>query len=135
MTDWHTGKWLHMGIADVEQLPSGALMRKPFVPYVEALHGWQKRLHRVTSLDDDPFDKPVTLEDIRQRRARARPEGRRRLPLAVVGRSSRKLSRALAIGCSRSFCQANASTLAMLVPSRWTSARREASRWSGAGRM
>jgi beta-glucosidase/6-phospho-beta-glucosidase/beta-galactosidase len=65
MTDWHTGKWLHMGIADVEQLPDGSLMRKPFVPYVEALHRWQRRLRRVTALDEDPYDKPVNLEDIR----------------------------------------------------------------------
>jgi len=64
MTDWHNGEWLHMGIADVEQLPSGALMRKPFLPYVEALHEWQRRLGRVTELDDDPFDEPVTLEDV-----------------------------------------------------------------------
>ena len=66
MTDWHTGEWLHMGIADVEVLPSGALMRKPFLPYVEALHDWERRLNRVTSLDDDPFDQPVTLDDVRK---------------------------------------------------------------------
>ena len=64
MQDWNTGEWLHMGIADVEVLPSGALMRKPFVPYVEALHNWQKRLNRVTRLDGDPFDSAVNLEDI-----------------------------------------------------------------------
>jgi beta-glucosidase/6-phospho-beta-glucosidase/beta-galactosidase len=64
MQDWHTGEWLHMGIADVEELPNGALMRKPFLPYVEALHHWQRRLNRVTELDDDPFDKPVDLQDI-----------------------------------------------------------------------
>jgi beta-glucosidase/6-phospho-beta-glucosidase/beta-galactosidase len=64
MTDWHSGEWLHMGIADVEELPSGALMRKPFLPYIEALHLWQQRLHRVTRLDDDPYDKPVDLQDI-----------------------------------------------------------------------
>ena len=66
MTDWHTGKWLHMGIADVEELPSGALMRKPVVPYTQALRHWQLRLQRVTELDDDPYDKPVNLEDIAQ---------------------------------------------------------------------
>jgi beta-glucosidase/6-phospho-beta-glucosidase/beta-galactosidase len=64
MPDWHTGKWLNNGIADVERLPSGALMRKPFIPYVEALHAWQRRLNRVTELDENPFDKPVDLEDI-----------------------------------------------------------------------
>jgi beta-glucosidase/6-phospho-beta-glucosidase/beta-galactosidase len=64
MTDWHNGKWLHMGIADVEELPDGSLMRKPFVPYVEALQRWQRRLNRVERLDADPFDKPVDLADI-----------------------------------------------------------------------
>jgi len=64
MTDWHNGEWLHMGIADVEQLPSGALMRKPFVPYTEMLRRWQQRLKRVTKLDEDPYDKPVDLTDI-----------------------------------------------------------------------
>ncbi|MDQ4087056.1 MAG: b-glycosidase [Pseudomonadota bacterium] len=64
MTDWHTDEWLHMGIADVERLPSGALMRKPFLPYVEALQRWQKRLSRVTALDEDPYDCPVDLADI-----------------------------------------------------------------------
>jgi hypothetical protein len=54
-----------MGIADVEPLPSGALMRRPFLPYVEMLHSWQRRLRRVTALDEDPFDKPVNLEDVR----------------------------------------------------------------------
>jgi hypothetical protein len=66
MTDWHTGEWLHMGIADVERLPGGALMRKPFEPYVAALRRWQQRLNRVTSLDQDPFDSAVDLEDVRR---------------------------------------------------------------------
>ena len=64
MTDWHNGKWLHMGIADVEELPSGALMRKLFLPYTEALRRWQTRLKRVTKLDDNPYDQPVNLGDI-----------------------------------------------------------------------
>jgi hypothetical protein len=64
MTDWHTGKWLHMGIADVEELPDGALMRRPFAPYVEMLHSWQRRLNRVERLDPDPFDAAVNLADI-----------------------------------------------------------------------
>jgi len=64
MTDWNTGEWLHMGIADVEPLPSGSLMRKPFLPYVQALHRWQDRLGRVRKLDSDPFDTPVDLDSI-----------------------------------------------------------------------
>jgi beta-glucosidase/6-phospho-beta-glucosidase/beta-galactosidase len=64
MPDWHTGKWLRNGIADVERLPSGALMRTPFPPYVETLHRWQRRLNRVTELDEDPFDAAVNLDDI-----------------------------------------------------------------------
>lgn len=73
MTDWHSGEWLHMGIADVEPLPNGALMRKPFLPYVEMLHRWQRRLNRVTALDADPYDSAVDLSDIR--RAAAEMEG------------------------------------------------------------
>lgn len=64
MTDWHTGKWLHMGLADVEPQPGGALMRKPFAPYVNMLQTWQRRLRRVTELDREPFDSPVDLADI-----------------------------------------------------------------------
>jgi beta-glucosidase/6-phospho-beta-glucosidase/beta-galactosidase len=64
MPDWHTGKWLHNGIADVERLPDGSMMRVPFIPYVQALRGWQKRLNRVTELDEDPFDSAVDLADI-----------------------------------------------------------------------
>jgi beta-glucosidase/6-phospho-beta-glucosidase/beta-galactosidase len=66
MTDWHTGEWLRMGVADVEELPGGVLMRKPFLPYVQALHNWQQRLRRVTELDEDPYDKLVDLNDIVQ---------------------------------------------------------------------
>ncbi|HZF93232.1 MAG TPA: hypothetical protein VEZ20_00005 [Allosphingosinicella sp.] len=74
MTDWHNGEWLHMGIADVERLPSGALMRTPFVPYVEALHAWQRRLGRLSELDEDPYSTAVDLSDI-ERAARAlRPQ-------------------------------------------------------------
>jgi beta-glucosidase/6-phospho-beta-glucosidase/beta-galactosidase len=64
MTDWHTGEWLHMGIADVEPLPNGTLLRKPFLPYVQMLQRWQTRLNRPTNLDADPFDKPVELQDV-----------------------------------------------------------------------
>jgi hypothetical protein len=76
MTDWHTGQWLHMGIADVEELPSGALMRTPFPPYVDALHIWQRRLNRVQALDDDPFDKPIDLEEVKKlaRELRSAPD-------------------------------------------------------------
>jgi hypothetical protein len=64
MPDWHNGEWLHNGIADLELLPSGALMRTPYVPYVETLHRWQRKLNRATELDEDPFDAAVDLEDI-----------------------------------------------------------------------
>lgn len=66
MPDWHKGNWLHNGIADLEPLPAGALMRKPYPPYVAALRHWQKRLNRVTELDEDPLDSPVNLADIVQ---------------------------------------------------------------------
>ena len=66
MTDWHKGDWLHMGLADVEPLPSGGLMRKPFLPYLQMLERWQNRLQRVTSLDEDPFDTEIDLADIRR---------------------------------------------------------------------
>jgi beta-glucosidase/6-phospho-beta-glucosidase/beta-galactosidase len=64
MPDWGTGEWVKNGIADLELLPSGALMRVPYVPYVQTLHDWQRRLNRVTELDEDPFDSAVDLEDI-----------------------------------------------------------------------
>ena len=64
MADWHSGEWLHMGIADVQPLPSGALMRTPFLPYVQMLHRWQRRLNRVVHVDEDPYDKPVNLDDV-----------------------------------------------------------------------
>jgi hypothetical protein len=64
MTDWHTGEWLHMGIADVEPIGAGTLMRKPFLPYVQALHRWQERLGRPTALDPDHYDQPVALDDV-----------------------------------------------------------------------
>jgi beta-glucosidase/6-phospho-beta-glucosidase/beta-galactosidase len=64
MTDWHTGEWLRMGLADVERLPSGTLMRTPYVDYVEALHRWQTLLERATALDDDPYSDPIDLDRI-----------------------------------------------------------------------
>lgn len=66
MTDWHSGEWLHMGLADVEPLPNGSLMRTPFLPYVQMLQRWQRRLHRVTSLDDDPFSNAIDLGEVRE---------------------------------------------------------------------
>jgi beta-glucosidase/6-phospho-beta-glucosidase/beta-galactosidase len=66
MPDWHTGAWIHNGIADVERLPDGTLMRVPYLPYVECLHRWQRKLGRVTQLDEDPFDASIHLEDIRR---------------------------------------------------------------------
>ena len=59
-----TGEWVHNGIADVERLPAGALMRTPYPPYVQMLRHWQGRLKRVTSLDEDPYDSPVNLGDV-----------------------------------------------------------------------
>jgi len=50
---WPTGTAVpgcNTGIADVEMLPA-ALHESRFLPYVQALHGWQQRLHRVTELD------------------------------------------------------------------------------------
>jgi beta-glucosidase/6-phospho-beta-glucosidase/beta-galactosidase len=74
MTDWHTGEWLHMGIADVEVLPNGALMRKPVVAYGQTLRNWQKRLKRVTELDENPYDRPVDLDDIVEAAKSLRPK-------------------------------------------------------------
>jgi beta-glucosidase/6-phospho-beta-glucosidase/beta-galactosidase len=74
MPDWHKGGWLHNGIADLEELPDGSLMRTPYVPYVEALRHWQQRLNRVTSLDDDPYDKAVDLADIVKAAEEMHPE-------------------------------------------------------------
>ena len=64
MPDWHTGKWLNNGIADLVPQPDGELKRVPFQPYIDALHNWQRRLNRVTALDEDPFDSAVNLDDI-----------------------------------------------------------------------
>jgi beta-glucosidase/6-phospho-beta-glucosidase/beta-galactosidase len=64
MPDWHSGEWLHNGIADVERLPNGALMRVPYLPYVQCLRGWQRRLNRSTQIDGNAFDQPVDLGDI-----------------------------------------------------------------------
>ena len=64
MPDWHTGKWLNNGIADLVPDADGVLTRVPFAPYVEALHSWQRQLNRPETLDADPFDTAVDLNDI-----------------------------------------------------------------------
>jgi len=63
MPDWHTGEWLKMGLLDVD--PGDPRQRRvPFQPYVDELRRWQRRLKRVTALDDDPFSDPVELQDV-----------------------------------------------------------------------
>jgi len=64
MPDWHTGEWLHNGICDLVD-ENGRLRRVPFQPYIHELRRWQKRLNRVTELDEDPFSDPVNLGDIK----------------------------------------------------------------------
>ena len=64
MADWHTGEWLQMGLADVQPLSTGTLMRTLNVPYVDALHRWQTLLERATALDDDPYSDPIDLDRI-----------------------------------------------------------------------
>lgn len=75
MPDWHTGEWLHNGIADLERQPDGTLKRRPFAPYVAALREWQTRLNRVQALDADPLSDPVDLQDIVEAARRLRPKG------------------------------------------------------------
>jgi hypothetical protein len=65
MPDWHTGEWLHNGLCDLVE-ENGSLTRVPFQPYIDELRRWQKRLNRVTQLDDDPFSDPVDLSDIKR---------------------------------------------------------------------
>jgi beta-glucosidase/6-phospho-beta-glucosidase/beta-galactosidase len=74
MPDWHTGKWLNNGIADLVPEADGNLKRVPFQPYVDALHGWQRRLNRATSLDENPFDSAVELNDIVRVARELKPE-------------------------------------------------------------
>ena len=63
MPDWHTGAWLHNGLCDL--VPEGGdLRRQPFGPVIDELHRWQRRLNRVTALDEDPFSDPVDLADV-----------------------------------------------------------------------
>jgi len=63
MKDWHKGIWLHNGLCDLVE-DSGDLRRVPAEAYCNELRRWQKRLHRVTTLDDDPLSDPVNLDDI-----------------------------------------------------------------------
>ncbi|HEY8571101.1 hypothetical protein [Phenylobacterium sp.] len=63
MKDWHKGIWVHNGIADLVE-DRGDLRRVPVEAYCAELRRWQKRLNRVTSLDEDPLSSPVDLEDI-----------------------------------------------------------------------
>ncbi|TFW07143.1 glycosyl hydrolase family protein [Oxalobacteraceae bacterium OM1] len=63
MPDWHTGKWLHNGICDLEEV-EGDLVRVRDAFYVDELRRWQKELNRVTTLDEDPFSDPVELQDV-----------------------------------------------------------------------
>ena len=65
MPDWHTGEWLHNGLCDLVE-ENGDLKRVPFQPYIDELRRWQKRLNRVTELDEDPFSDPVNLDDIKR---------------------------------------------------------------------
>ncbi len=72
MPDWHTGQWLHNGIADLVD-EGGTLRRVPFEPYVEELRRWQRLLNRVTVLDEDPLSDPVELQDVVDAAHRLRP--------------------------------------------------------------
>lgn len=74
MPDWHTGAWLHNGIADLERQADGSLERKPFGPYVDALRRWQRDLRRVERLDDDPLSDPVELQDVVDAARRLQPQ-------------------------------------------------------------
>ncbi|WP_374473179.1 hypothetical protein [Phenylobacterium sp.] len=63
MKDWGKGIWVHNGLADLVE-EDGDLRRVPVEAYCEELRRWQKRLNRVTHLDEDPLSDPVNLEDI-----------------------------------------------------------------------
>jgi beta-glucosidase/6-phospho-beta-glucosidase/beta-galactosidase len=76
MPDWHTGQWLHNGLADLVD-EEGSLRRVPFAPYVEELRRWQRLLNRVTVLDEDPLSDPVELQDVVDAAHRLRPSADR----------------------------------------------------------
>ena len=75
MPDWGKGIWVHNGLADLVE-DGGDLRRRPVWQYCAELRRWQRRLNRVTRLDDDPLSDPVDLEDIRQaaREMKAQPD-------------------------------------------------------------
>ena len=74
MPDWHTGKWLHNGICDLEDR-DGLLHRIPSERYVAELRRWQKELNRVVALDEDPFSDPVELQDVVDAARRLKKKG------------------------------------------------------------
>jgi hypothetical protein len=76
MPDWHTGEWLHNGIADLVADEGGELRRVPHAPYVAELRRWQRLLNRATELDADPLSDPVELDDVvdAARRMRLAPD-------------------------------------------------------------
>ena len=63
MPDWHNGKWVKNGLADIDD-STEEFRRVPVEAYCAELRKWQKRLNRVTTLDDDPFSDPIDLADI-----------------------------------------------------------------------
>ena len=65
MPDWHKGIWVHNGLCDLIE-DGGDLRRVPVDAYCDELRRWQKRLNRVTRLDEDPLSDPVDLQDIVQ---------------------------------------------------------------------
>ena len=74
MQDWHTGEWLHNGIADLVD-EGGDLRRVLDDAYVDELRTWQRRLNRAEHLDEDPFDDPVNLDDVVQAAHRLQLQG------------------------------------------------------------
>lgn len=73
MPDWHSGEWVHNGLCDLIQTEDGDLHRVPAAAYIAELRHWQHELKRVTVLDENPFDRPVRLEDIRHAAQRLKP--------------------------------------------------------------
>ena len=74
MPDWHTGEWLHNGIADLID-EAGTLRRVVDDEYVAELRRWQKLLNRVTTLPEDGLRDPVDLQDVIDAAHRLRLEG------------------------------------------------------------
>ena len=74
MPDWHTGEWLHNCICDLVE-DGDDLRRVRDEEYVAELRRWQKRLNRVTTLDEDPFSDPVELQDVIDAAHRYKVEG------------------------------------------------------------